>query len=98
MESMLAMYDIVRHAVPAGKDLALVVAPIDSMSSSGASGWPSERYAMNLFDGWGIGRTDHNYGILLLVSKGDRKARIELGKAFNRERDEECSRIMTTAI
>lgn len=80
------------------KNVVLVVATIDSMSSYGAGGWPIERYAMNLFDEWGLGSPDHNYGILLLVSKGDRKARIELGKAYNRERDERAASIMSSAI
>jgi uncharacterized membrane protein YgcG len=82
----------------AEKNVALVVATIDSMGAYGAGGWPVERYAMNLFDEWGLGSPEHNYGILLLVSKGDRKARIELGKAFNRERDEQATAIMQGAI
>src|ERR1043165_2936722 len=68
------------------------------MAGFGAGGWPIERYAMNLFDEWGLGSAEHNYGILLLVSKGDHKARIELGKAFTRERDQQASAIMSGTI
>ncbi len=80
------------------KNIPIIVATIDSLASFNAGGWQIERYATNLFDEWGIGRADYNYGILLLVSKGDRKARIELGKGFTRERDEQCAQIMQGAI
>jgi len=80
------------------KNIPIVVATIESLASFNAGGWQIERYATNLFDEWGIGRADYNYGILLLVSKGDRKARIELGKGFTRERDERCAQIMSETI
>ena len=38
-----------------------------------------EDYANKLFRSWGIGGTKHNNGVLLLISKGDRKFRIEVG-------------------
>lgn len=44
-----------------------------------------EQYARQLFDHWGPGFKDRNYGILLLVSVGDRKARIELGAGWGGE-------------
>lgn len=78
--------------------IPIVVVTIESMAKYGASGWPIERYAMNLFDEWGIGASNHNYGILLLVSKGDRKARIELGAGYTHERDTQTSRIMSDVI
>jgi uncharacterized protein len=53
---------------------------------------------MNLYDEWGIGAKDYNYGILLLVSKGDRKARIELGAGWTRERDAASKNIMERDI
>ena len=56
-----------------------------------------------LFDQWGIGHeklgdTTWNTGILLLVSKGDRKARIELGAGWGREQDQLCRQIMDEYI
>lgn len=38
-----------------------------------------EGYANGLFEAWGIGDKKTNRGVLLLVSAGDRKARIETG-------------------
>src|SRR5882724_1189204 len=34
------------------KGIPLIVVTISAMSDYGASGWPIERYAMNLFDEW----------------------------------------------
>ena len=38
-----------------------------------------EQYAVELFQKWGIGKRGEDNGILLLVSSGDRKVRIEVG-------------------
>jgi uncharacterized protein len=62
-----------------------------------------ETFAMLLFNQWGIGhvkigRQILNHGILLLVSTGDRKARIELGAGWGHEKDAECRRIMDEQI
>lgn len=40
---------------------------------------PIEDYATKLFREWGIGGSKHNNGVLLLISKNDRKFRIEVG-------------------
>lgn len=40
---------------------------------------PIEDYAVKLFREWGIGGSKHNNGVLLLISKEDRKIRIEVG-------------------
>jgi len=74
------------------------VVTIRSMAEYGAAGWPIERYSMNLFSEWGIGSADWNYGMLLLVSTGDRKARIELGSAWGRQQDEAARRIVETHV
>lgn len=80
------------------KRVPLIVCTITSMADHGASGWTIERYAMNVFDEWGIGAKTYDYGILLLVSKGDRKARIELGSGWTRERDSAAASIMSMDI
>jgi len=80
------------------RQIPIIVVTIDSMRDYGAGDWTIERYAMNLFDEWGIGYEDYNYGILLLISEGDRKARIELGADWGREHDDAAAKIMDRMI
>ncbi|MFT3683382.1 MAG: TPM domain-containing protein [Phycisphaerales bacterium] len=63
-----------------------------------AGGATVDSYARMLFDNWGIGSKDYNYGVLLLVSSGDRRARIELGADWGRSYDPFCADIMDNLI
>ncbi|MBX3357564.1 MAG: TPM domain-containing protein [Phycisphaeraceae bacterium] len=78
--------------------IAIAVATITSMADHGASGWHIERYAHNLFDEWGVGSAANNRGVLLLVSKGDRKVRVEMGAAWNRDRDAAAAAVVSGVI
>ena len=80
------------------KKAPIIVVTIPSLAAYGASGWPIERYALNLMSEWGVGWSEWNYGMLLLVSIGDRKARIELGGSWERRKDEEAKAVMTERI
>jgi uncharacterized protein len=80
------------------KRAPIIVVTIPSLKAYGAATWPIERYAMNLMSEWGVGWEDWNYGMLLLVSPGDRKARIELGGSWARRKDDETRRIMGQKI
>ena len=80
------------------KRVPIVVVTITSLSVYGAADVPIEQYAMALFNEWGIGFPEWNHGMLLLVSQGDREARIELGAAWGKTRDEETKRIMDEQI
>lgn len=42
-----------------------------------------ESFATRLFNQWGVGDTDRNDGILVLVSPGDREMRVELGSGWD---------------
>ena len=86
-------------------DLAIpiVVVTIDSMGQYGGGNWRIETFARVLFDQWGIGHETidgqpWNRGILLVVSKNDRKARIELGNDWAGEFDATCREIMDGQI
>lgn len=57
-----------------------------------------ETFATALFNTYGIGNMPDNNGVLLLVAKGDRKARIELGKAYAHNRDADAQKIMDEVI
>jgi uncharacterized protein len=84
--------------------IPIIVVTIDSMSQYGGGGsWRIETFARVLFDQWGIGYEEidgqsWNRGILLLVSKNDRKARIELGADWAGEFDATCREIMDGQI
>lgn len=52
----------------------LAVVTVKSLNGS-----PLEEYSLKLLRDWGIGNKEKNNGVLLLVSTGDRKSRIEVG-------------------
>lgn len=74
--------------------IPIVVVTIESMAAHGGPNMRIETFATLLFDQWGIGDSTFNRGILLLVSNGDRKARIELGADWAHEYDRTCQEIM----
>ena len=81
----------------------IVVVTINSMREYGPKDWSIERFGYTWFNKWQIGKRGAegeliNRGILLLVSVGDRKARIELGADWGRDWDKHCSVIMNTRI
>ena len=76
----------------------LLVVTIPSLASYEGSSLGIEGYATQLFDHWGIGSQARNYGMLLLVSVGDRRARIELGSGFERNYDTQANDIMQSLI
>jgi uncharacterized protein len=92
-------------AAPLLKEKAtpIVVVTINSMAEYGGANMRIETFARLLFDQWGVGHAklhgeNWNTGILLLVSKGDRKARIELGAYWKRDQDRLCDQIMNEQI
>ena len=78
--------------------IPLYVVTINSLAGHDAVTLSIEQYATALFNNWGIGWQDRNYGILLLISKGDRKARIELGVDWGREFDYQARQVMDELI
>lgn len=85
------------------KAAPIIVVTIESMGDYGGAGLRIETFARLLFDQWGIGPanigdTAWNHGILLLVSQGDRKARIELGAGWRRDKDSVSQQIMQDQI
>ena len=80
------------------KKVPIIVVTIDSMAKYGARGWDIRVYGQHLFNTWQIGFEEWNQGMLLLVSKQDRKVAIELGAGWKREKDAECKRIIDKLI
>ncbi len=79
----------------------IVVVTVPSVRAAGGTGTGAaavERFARQLFNQWGVGQAtvngrDWNTGILLVVSPGDRAARIELGAGWGRREDATAHRI-----
>ena len=57
-----------------------------------------EAFAKGLFDAYGVGNMPANNGVLLLVSVGDRKVRIELGAGYGQARDRDARRIVDKVL
>lgn len=82
----------------AERKVPLYVVTISSLAEHGAAGMSIERYATALFNRWGIGWKERNYGILLLISRKDREARIELGADWGAGSNPQARRVMDTII
>lgn len=85
------------------KATPIIVVTINSMAEHGGKSMRIETFARLLFDQWGIGHEklggeSWNTGILLLVSKYDKKARIELGAGWKRDKDQLTQQIMDELI
>jgi len=85
------------------KVIPIIVVTVDSMAKYSEKRLGIESFATLLFNQWEIGHEtlnneQWNTGILLLVSKGDRKARIELGAGWERRQDELSQEIMDDHI
>ena len=85
------------------KTIPIIVVTIDSMGNYGGGTMRIETFAMLLFNQWGIGPEKlgdeyWNKGILLLVSRDDRVARIELGDGWGRDQDGLARQIMDEQI
>src|SRR3972149_6669303 len=78
--------------------IPLFVVTVSSLAAQEAANNSIENYAQALFNEWGIGTPDRNYGMLLLVSRGDRKARIELGAGWAGQHDAEAISVMSDLI
>jgi len=77
----------------------IIVVTINSMSDyPQTSNRNIKNFATELFNQYGIGNLPKNDGVLLLVSRGDSKARIELGAYYGYEKNKTAERIMQKVI
>ncbi len=98
-ESIMAICD----ALLTEKATPVIVVTIESMTRHGGSGMRIETFSTLLFNQWEIGHAklgeqDWNTGILLLVSRDDRQARIELGAGWGHREDAQSRQIMDEHI
>lgn len=83
--------------------IPIIVVTIESMAQYGGQGMNIEKFAYELFNQWGIGYESvngvaWNRGVLLLISRDDRKARIELGATWGRGADTYCQQVLDEQI
>ena len=76
----------------------IVVVTINRMSDYLPEPQTIEGFASTWFNNWGIGSQKKNDGILVLISTGDRRGRIELGEAWGRRFDGYCKRVMDNSM
>jgi len=80
-------------------NVEIIIVTINAISNyEGSDNHSIESFATALFDSYRIGNMPKNDGVLLLISRGDRKARIELGKHYDFQRDGDAMRIMQGVI
>ncbi|MFP6753752.1 MAG: TPM domain-containing protein [Pirellulaceae bacterium] len=84
-------------------DTPIIVVTIHRMAAYGYAGQDIQPFAEEWFNKWQIGTLNksaggHNRGILLMVSVGDRKGRIELGADWGRRFDGACQQIMDNVM
>ena len=87
----------------AEKVIPIITVTIENMAQYGGAGMRIETFATLLYNQWEFGyeRVNDQYwnkGILLLVSRDDRVARIELGDGWDREHDAAAQEIMDERI
>jgi len=79
--------------------IEIIVVTIESMSQYGGDSSVSiQDFAKGMFNAYGVGNLPKNDGVLFLVSKNDRKARIELGEHYGHRRDSAVHAIMQEDI
>lgn len=80
-------------------NVEIIIVTIDSISQFPKTGHQTiEPFAIGLFNQYGIGNLPKNDGVLLLVARDDRKARIELGAYYGYQKNREAERIMQEVI
>jgi uncharacterized protein len=87
----------------ADKATPIIVVTIESMAKYGGGDLTIEAFATLLFNQWQIGHAElhgkeWNTGMLLLVSKLDRKARIEFGAGLGHRYNRDAQEIMDNLI
>ncbi|MBX6364211.1 MAG: TPM domain-containing protein [Gemmatimonadetes bacterium] len=90
--------DALAEALLRDEHVPLLVVTLKDLASHGAVGTPIERYAAALFREWRMGTAERDVGMLLLVSVGDRRARIELGAGWGHAYDATTLTVMNTLI
>ncbi len=77
----------------------IIVVTIDSIADfPGSANRSIDSFATGLFDAYGIGNLPKNDGVMLLVARQDRQAKIELGTDWGTAMDGSAQEILSTTI
>jgi uncharacterized protein len=88
---------IATHEKETGNEIAVVTYQPDSTQLANAGSF--EKFSLDLFNQWGVGKKDKNNGVGLLISSSLRKIRIETGKGLlSKLTDEEAQTIIDTIL
>lgn len=77
--------------------IEFTVVTIRSFSDYGYSG-EIEPFATGLFNTWGVGNADRNDGVMMLISKEDRKMRLEVGSGYGTSKNSAMQRVIDDVI
>jgi uncharacterized protein len=80
------------------KHIPILVVTISSLAAKNASDTTVDSYTRSLFSYWGVGSQKNNNGILFLISKGDKHARIEMGAEWGHSDDQATAVIMNNDV
>jgi uncharacterized protein len=78
-------------------DIEFTIVTVNRMRDHGHSG-EIEPFATGLFNDWGVGDSEWDDGVMLLVARDDRQTRIELGAGYSRADDRVAQRIIDETI
>ena len=78
--------------------IEFTVVTLRSLADYGETPGNWESYATRLFNHWRLGHAQRNDGLMLLVSKSDRKVRVEVGSGYGRRLDASLKRIIDARI
>lgn len=74
------------------------IVTVKSIGEYGTGDTSVESFATNLFNAWGVGNKPRNDGFMILVSIGDRRARIELGDGWGTLHNADMQRIISEVM
>ena len=89
-----AALNAVSNVLMMDERVPLLTVIVSSLVDYNAVSYSIDGYARALFDHWGIGSQARNYGMLVLVARDDRRARIEFGAGFANRYNAEAEEIM----
>jgi uncharacterized protein len=79
-------------------NIEAMVVTISSISRYKTNDRNIESFATNLFNTWGIGDSQRNDGILILVAIKDRKVRIEVGSGYGKQLNSQAQTVIDSVM